>query len=51
MTESLFDRYFRLLAGQLPHAEYGVIADTIEEMPASETEEPRECLCPPGTNN
>jgi len=26
MTEGLLDRYFRLLAGRLPAAEYGVIA-------------------------
>jgi hypothetical protein len=31
MTEGLFDRYFRLLAGRLPAAEYGVIADSDEE--------------------
>lgn len=31
MTEGLFDRYFRLLAGQLPAAEYGVIADPVDE--------------------
>jgi hypothetical protein len=43
MTEGLFDRYFRLLAGQLPAREYGVIADvdTADAMPA----EPAECLC------
>lgn len=43
MTEGLFDRYFRLLAGQLPAREYGVIADidAIEAEPA----EPMECLC------
>lgn len=39
MTEGLFDRYFRLLAGQLPAAEYGVIADPVEESM------PSECLC------
>ena len=40
MTEGLFDRYFRLLAGQLPPAEYGVIADPAEEeVPAPV------CLC------
>ena len=27
MTIGLFDRYFQLLAGRLPAAEYGVIAD------------------------
>jgi hypothetical protein len=31
MTEGLFDRYFRLLAGQLPAAEYGVIASGTDE--------------------
>jgi hypothetical protein len=31
MTEGLFDRYFRLLAGQLPAAEYGVIAEPLDE--------------------
>lgn len=40
MTEGLFDRYFRLLAGQLPAAEYGVIADAVEEESM-----PPECLC------
>ena len=33
MTEGLFDRYFRLLAGQLPAAEYGVIAEPTDEVP------------------
>lgn len=41
MTEGLFDRYFRLLAGQLPAAEYGVIADEADE-PAADVPE---CLC------
>jgi hypothetical protein len=50
MTEGLFDRYFRLLAGRLPSAEYGVIADPIDEtLPAPRgagTESPNvECLC------
>lgn len=46
MTTGLFDRYFQLLAGRLPAAEYGVIADPVEdeaataEMPAS-----GDCLC------
>ena len=31
MTEGLFDRYFRLLAGQLPPQEYGVIAELAGE--------------------
>ncbi len=36
MTEGLFDRYFRLLAGTLPAAEYGVLADaTDEDAPAT----------------
>ncbi len=46
----LFDRYFRLLAGRLPGAEYGVIAtledDTAEVSPPIATEAPAECLCP-----
>ena len=49
MTEGLFDRYFRLLAGQLPAAEYGVIAEPADEtLPAklAGTESPNvECLC------
>jgi hypothetical protein len=46
MTESLFDRYFRLLAGQLPTAEYGVIADEPEEsQEALATTEPMVRLC------
>jgi hypothetical protein len=49
MTEGLFDRYFRLLAGQLPAAEYGVIAEVSEENPpasAAGTESPTaRCLC------
>ena len=44
MTEGLFDRYFRLLAGQLPPQEYGVIAE-----PAAETANVESlsagCLC------
>jgi hypothetical protein len=36
MTEGLFDRYFRLLAGQLPPQEYGVIAEPVDDVtPAS----------------
>ena len=42
MTESLFDRYFRLLAGHLPAAEYGVIAEATE---ASDAAPPPVCLC------
>ena len=48
MTEGLFDRYFRLLAGQLPAAEYGVIAEPVNETAAvaAGTESPVvECLC------
>ena len=51
MTEGLFDRYFRLLAGQLPVAEYGVIAEPTTEEPAHHvtgagTESlMSECLC------
>lgn len=43
MTEGLFDRYFRLLAGQLPPAEYGVIAEPTAERVAESM--PSECLC------
>lgn len=43
MTEGLFDRYFRLLAGQLPPREYGVLADVDAEAVAPL--EPAECLC------
>lgn len=47
MTEGLFDRYFRLLAGQLPAAEYGVIADEADETTADEvvTTGYAECPC------
>jgi hypothetical protein len=49
MTEGLFDRYFRLLAGQLPAAEYGVIAEASQETTpavAAGLESPTaECLC------
>jgi|GEM_PF-3311466 len=48
MTEGLFDRYFRLLAGRLPAAEYGVIADSGEEAAAAvlPVEAPNTvCLC------
>jgi hypothetical protein len=49
MTEGLFDRYFRLLAGQLPAAEYGVIAEPTDETLLANfagTESPNvECLC------
>ena len=34
MTEGLLDRYFRLLAGQLPAAEYGVIAEPTDDASA-----------------
>jgi len=43
MTEGLFDRYFRLLAGQLPTAEYGVIAEPADKLVA-ESPTPV-CLC------
>ena len=43
MPESLFDRYFRLLAGRLPAAEYGVIADAENEAAAAGPA--RVCLC------
>jgi len=43
----LFQRYFELLAGRLPGAEYGVIATPTDETPEAPTTEPRpECLCP-----
>ena len=48
MTTGLFDRYFQLLAGRLPAAEYGVIADPADEQAAPEEEEtemPLGCLC------
>ena len=35
MTEGLFDRYFRLLAGRLLPQEYGVIAEPADELTAS----------------
>ena len=50
MTEGLFDRYFRLLAGRLPEAEYGVIADADESEAAPAEAKPTApetlvCLC------
>jgi hypothetical protein len=48
MTDGLFDRYFRLLSGQLPAAEYGVIAEPTDEgAPLSTGPESfsEECLC------
>jgi hypothetical protein len=46
MTTGLFDRYFQLLAGRLPAAEYGVIADPVEEdVPTAAAAMPAECLC------
>lgn len=45
MTEGLFDRYFRLLAGQLPPREYGVIADPVDEPAGTGAAMPSECLC------
>jgi len=44
MTEGLFDRYFRLLAGQLPPAEYGVTADPVADAILAESM-PSGCLC------
>jgi len=45
----LFDRYFQLLAGRAPGAEYGVIASPSDEVTGAEMEVvatmPR-CLCP-----
>jgi hypothetical protein len=46
MTEGLFDRYFRLLSGRLPAAEYGVIAEPTDEVaPAGAESLAAECLC------
>ena len=49
MTDGLFDRYFRLLAGQLPATDYGVIAEPAEDltpMNGVSVEAPNaECLC------
>lgn len=46
MTEGLFDRYFSLLAGRLPAAEYGVIADVPEATDGAPAEPlAPECLC------
>ena len=46
MTTGLFDRYFQLLAGRLPAAEYGVIADPVEDkLPVEEAELPEGCRC------
>jgi hypothetical protein len=43
----LFQRYFQLLAGRTPGAEYGVIATPPDEEIAPEAEAmPQECLCP-----
>ncbi|MCE9561176.1 MAG: hypothetical protein K8U57_03895 [Planctomycetes bacterium] len=44
----LFDRYFQLLAGRLPGAEYGIIATPDDEATlATDTKAmPRGCLCP-----
>lgn len=44
MTEGLLDRYFRLLAGQVPAAEYGVIAAATGDVDEAEPTAP-ECLC------
>jgi hypothetical protein len=47
MSEGLLDRYFRLLAGQVPEAEYGVIAEVADEEPVAKAAElsSAECLC------
>ena len=48
MSEGLFDRYFRLLAGRLPAAEYGVLADEDHADAAVEglvADPMPECLC------
>jgi hypothetical protein len=43
----LFQRYFQLLAGRNPGAEYGVIATPPDEdLPAPTEPPPAECLCP-----
>ena len=44
----LFQRYFQLLAGRTPGAEYGVLATpSDEEVDLAPTEAtPAECLCP-----
>jgi hypothetical protein len=42
MREGLFDRYFRLLAGRLPGAKYGVIADAEDQVAEAA---PPVCLC------
>lgn len=44
MMEGLFDRYFRLLAGQLPPQEYGVLAEPADETSPAESLAPG-CLC------
>ena len=43
----LFDRYFQLLAGRVPGAEYGVIASPDDEGSLVEESKavPRGCLC------
>ena len=44
--EGLMDRYFRLLAGRLPAAEYGVIAEpTDENTPANAGLESASAMC------
>jgi hypothetical protein len=46
----LFQRYFELLAGRCPGAEYGVIATPADLTRTAAAEEPAEaprgCLCP-----
>jgi len=42
----LFDRYFQLLAGRVPGAEYGIIATPDEASLTSDTKAmPKGCLC------
>ncbi|AMV26389.1 hypothetical protein VT84_18470 [Gemmata sp. SH-PL17] len=47
MTEGLLDRYFRLLSGRLPAAEYGVLADPVDDAGETEVMAPMApgCLC------
>jgi hypothetical protein len=43
----LFDRYFQLLAGRVPGAEYGIIATPSDEsnLAADNMAMPKGCLC------
>lgn len=47
MNEGLLDRYFRLLSGRLPAAEYGVIAEPADDAApaAGVLATSPECLC------